>query len=102
MSRLWRLSGCRLSLKRWAARRDGTEVAIVDALRRVGAAVLHLSDPGAPDLLVLYRGRLTLLEIKAATGRATLAQERRLAEGWPVVTVRTWQEAYKTLGVETR
>ncbi len=72
-----------------ARKRDANETAIVQALRAIGAKVRHISAPGMPDLLVLYRGAISLLEVKGATGSATLAQEQLSAEGWPVVVVRT-------------
>jgi len=80
-------------------KRDSNEAQIVDALRRVGAHCLHLSDPGAPDLLVWYRKTLWLIEIKSAHGRATKAQTQRSGEGWPIQTVRSPQDALAMLGV---
>lgn len=88
-----------MSLKRWNARRDANEAAITKALRQVGASVAHLSETGMADLLCWYRGRLTLLECKTKSGRATLAQDARSAEGWPVVTVRDVESALKAIGV---
>lgn len=45
-------------------RRDGNEPAIIEALRAAGAFVEQLNGTGTPDLLVLYRGTLTLIEVK--------------------------------------
>jgi hypothetical protein len=93
-----------MSLKRWAARRDENEQAIVQALRQVGAVVAFLSDKGICDLLVLYHSRVFMLEVKRvkasgqAQGRATLAQEARTREGWPVTTVQTIDEALRAIG----
>lgn len=54
-----------------AARRDANEDSIVDALRARGACVAKLSGDGLPDLLVSYRGVLSLLEVKdTKEGRA--------------------------------
>lgn len=86
-----------MSLSRRNPRRDQNEREIVTALRKVGASVAYLSDAGLPDLLVWHRGRITLLEIKTRTGKATLAQARRSVEGWPVVTARTVDEALAAL-----
>ena len=49
-----------------AKRVDGTQPAIVEALRRIGAWVLHLHEvgKGCPDLLVWMRGRFLFLECK--------------------------------------
>lgn len=50
---------------RTAARVDGNQPAIVKALRGIGASVLHLHQiHNAFDLLVGYRGRTFLLEVK--------------------------------------
>lgn len=93
-----------MSLKRWSARRDANEAAIVDALRTVGAGVIRLSQTGVPDLLVLFRGRVHLLEVKRAkargqgAGRATMAQEQLAAQGWPVSVTRTTDEALRAVG----
>ena len=86
-----------MSLKRWAARRDESEAAIVDALRAVGAQVTLISGTGAPDVLVRFRGRLAAFEIKSPGGTRTAAQH---ASDWPIV--RTAAEALAVLGVETR
>ncbi len=87
-----------MSLHRRNARRDANEGPIVRALKQVGASVARLSAAGMPDLIVWYRGSIFLLEVKTAAGRARLAQEQRLAEGWPVVTVRTVDAALKAVG----
>ena len=51
---------------RRAAKVDQNQVAIVAALRKIGASVLHLHQlgKGTPDILVGYRGRNVLLEVK--------------------------------------
>ena len=56
---------------RRAAKRDANEQAIVDALRAAGASVEHLSGCGVPDLLVGFRGRVVLAEVKDAKGELT-------------------------------
>jgi len=50
---------------------DDTQREIVNALRQIGASVQSLADvgQGCPDLLVGYRGRNILLELK---GKASL------------------------------
>lgn len=84
----------------WNRKRDANEKAIVDALRQAGAAVMPVSGEGVPDLLVLWRRKVLLLEIKTAKGRATLAQSKTAAAGWPIVTVHTADEALKAVGIE--
>lgn len=49
---------------RRAAKRDASEPDIVRALESVGATVERLSAAGLPDLLVGWRGRMWLLEVK--------------------------------------
>ena len=74
-------------------RRDSNEAQIVEALRSVGATVTRISGPGAPDLLVSYRGRIYGLEVKSKAGRRTQAQEQ---SQWPIV--RTVEEALQAVG----
>lgn len=81
-----------------ARKRDANEGAIVHALKQVGASVIRISEPGAPDLLVLYFGDLFLLEIKSRQGRPTRLQDQRLLEGWPVFLTRTANDALKAIG----
>lgn len=85
-----------------ARRRDGNETAIREALEDIGAAVLQVSEPGAADLLVLFRGRLQLLEVKQPGGRLTPAQQRRRREGWPIVVVQTEADALNAIGAVMR
>ena len=49
-----------------AKRADATQPAIVEALRKIGAWVLHLHTvgQGCPDLLIWNRGRYLFLECK--------------------------------------
>jgi hypothetical protein len=78
---------------RRAARVDLNQSAIVDALERCGAVVQSLAalGKGVPDLLVSFRGRLLLVEIKngdrsPSKRRLTAAQASWHAR-WPVVVV---------------
>lgn len=50
---------------------DSTHREVVEALRGIGASVQPLSDvgKGCPDLLVGYRGRNILLEVKGEASR---------------------------------
>lgn len=72
-----------MSLNRYAKRRDPNEPEIVQALRDVGATVKRLDDI---DLLVGWRGRNFLLEIKTAKGSLKSSQEDM---------VRTWRGQYE-------
>lgn len=65
----------------YAKRRDGNEPSIVDALVAAGAAVTRIGDFGVPDLLVGYRGRTFLLEVKMPLGPKGGIPESREHEG---------------------
>lgn len=84
-----------MSLHRRAAKRDANESEIVKALGDIGAKVWPLSDEGIPDLLVGYRGRWILLEVKNGREGLTDAQEVFFlgSEGLPRHIVRTVPEA---------
>lgn len=84
-----------MSLKRFAARRDANEAAIFTALRKAGALVLPLDKF---DALILYRGRVTMIDVKTKSGRATLTQEALKAAGWPLHYVRDELSALKAIG----
>jgi DNA-binding transcriptional regulator PaaX len=76
---------------------DGNQTAIVSALRRTGWLVQSLAGLGfgVPDLMVYHRAtdRMLLLELKTARGRITPQQRRLLDEGWPILIVRSVEEA---------
>lgn len=87
-----------MSLKRFATRRDGTEPAILRALSQVGADYIRLD---AFDVLVLFRGRLTMLDCKTVRGRRTRNQQVLLDRGWPLQFVVTPADALAAIGVQT-
>lgn len=62
-------------------RRDGNEAPIVAALVAIGATVTRLDGEGLPDLLVGYRGKTTLLEVKMPLGPKGGLPEHREHEG---------------------
>lgn len=64
-----------MTLLRRNPRRDANEPAIVQYLQRAGCVVLRLSAPDAPDLLVGYRKRWLLLEVKVPNGKLKVGQE---------------------------
>ena len=53
------------------ARKDLNQDSIVASLRGVGATVYVTNNPALPDLVVGYRGRNFLLEVKGDKGRLT-------------------------------
>lgn len=85
---------------------DSTQAAIVDALRKCGAFVQHITQVGngAPDLLVGFRRRTFLLEVK---GPKTPLDPRQVEwhaswRGLPVDVVRTPLEALQAVGAVRR
>ena len=72
---------------RRAARRDANEDQVVSALEACGAYVKKVNDGGTFDLLVWYRGRTLLLEVKdgrrpPSEQKLTPAEEKFHRE-WP-------------------
>ena len=68
-----------------ARRRDTVEDEIRGALEAYGATVISISGKGAPDVLVIFRGRILVAEIKSKRGTLTPAQKRAGAGVlWPV------------------
>lgn len=88
--------------RRVAARVDANQAAIVAGLRQIGASVIHLHrvGQGCPDLLVGYRGRNYLFEVKTARGDLT-DEQRELHLTWPgqVGIIRTLDDALCRMGV---
>jgi hypothetical protein len=77
-------------------RADGNQAPIVEALKRIGARVLNLSQVGGgcPDLLVGFRGRNILMEVKQP-GEKLKKEQAEVIAYWPaeVHVVRTPEEA---------
>jgi Holliday junction resolvase len=97
-------------MPRWAAHQDSTHQPVVKALRAVGASVHRLisadhgSGAGMPDLIVGFRGRTFLLEVKGPKTAIDAAQLEWHAswKGTPVVVVRTPLEALQAIGAIRR
>lgn len=94
-------------MPRRAARTDANHAAIVDALRACGATVQSLAavGEGCPDLLVGYRSRNVLLEVKnglSAPSRRQLTDDQK---DWHAAwkgrahVVKTIEEALFAVGV---
>lgn len=105
-----------MTIHRRAAKRDEGEPAIVGALRRAGAMVWHLSQKGLPDLLIGFRGRWVLMEVKAPLGplggesgngqhlqpeQVRFFADAELGE-LPAHVVRSPEEALRVIGVELK
>lgn len=81
-------------------RADANTKGIVEGLRKAGRSVLMIASPhpGVPDLLVGYRGRMWLADIKSVskTGKVSAgaarsrARQAVWAETWRGVPVQEW------------
>ena len=89
-------------MPKYAAKADRNQPYIVRALREMGASVQHLHTVGrgCPDLLVGFRGRNYLLEVKTPSGELTEA-EGAFIDTWrgQVDVVRDADEALAVVGV---
>ena len=80
---------------------DTNQPEIVQALRDIGAVVFLIGRP--LDLLVAFRGRLTLMEVKNPEGENKLSKSQKKtvdllrAVGVDVPVVRSAEEALKEL-----
>lgn len=94
---------------RYAARVDDNQSEIVRAIQRIGAYVIDCSHVGSgfPDLLVAFRGRWTLIEIKDGekppsrrklTPAQTIFHAEAVAKGCKVHVVENVDQALRLLG----
>jgi Holliday junction resolvase len=87
---------------RRASRVDENHGEIVKALRKVGCSVLSLAaiGRGAPDLLLGYKGRNVLLEVKRPKGKLN-DQQQAFKAAWrgDLCVVRSVDEALLVLGI---
>ena len=83
-----------------ASRRDDNESGIVKALEQVGASVYRVDAKGIPDLLVGFRRRTFIIEVKGPSGKLTKAQRdfRKNWRGAPVIIAKTNLEALIQIG----
>ena len=83
---------------------DANQAEIVSALRAAGAVVVWVKgvvQPGIPDLLVGFKGRTYLLEVKGPRGRLK-PEQVKFREDWTgdvAVTVTTVAEALAVVGL---
>lgn len=104
-------------MKGFARNRDSNEPEIVEALKAAGASVTRLNETGVPDLLVGFRRRTFLFEVKrGGVNKRVLkhghdeADERGLARtqqlwwdrwrGVPPMIITTAAEALAAIGAE--
>lgn len=85
------------------ARRDDAEAPIVAALRAAGAIVRHLDGLDLPDLMVLFRGKVHLIEVKTGKRKLRLGQETFVllarSVGVEIRVARTPEQALEVIGV---
>jgi hypothetical protein len=81
------------------ARKDANQTAIVQALRRMGVDVKILNAPGLPVLLVGFRHRTFLFEVKTPEGALTW-QQKLFFDTWrgQARVVQTLEEIREVLG----
>ena len=82
------------------ARTDPNQKEIAEALRRAGALVYYIRWP--LDLVVVFRGKVELLEVKAPMGvlndnQKRIVQDMAYKGYWPRV-VRSAEEALRAIG----
>ena len=95
-------------MTRFAARTDANQREIVRVLRQLGATVCDLSGvgKGCPDILVGFRGKTYLAEIKDGakppSARKLTPDEKQFHESWrgrPVSVVECVPDALEMIGV---
>jgi len=88
---------------RRAARADGNQRALTQALRRLGASVhlTHTVGQGFPDAVVGFRGENYLIEFKIEGGELT-GDEPDWHAAWrgQVAVVRSLDDALQVLGID--
>lgn len=95
---------------RRAAKVDANQATIVDDLRKAGCTVvpLHAVGGGVPDLLVGYRGRNVLLEVKDGrkppSKRKLTDDQVEFHDGWrgQVAVVESVKDALEAVGIPFR
>jgi hypothetical protein len=87
-----------------ARRTDTNQQEIMDALRKAGANVqsLHMIGKGCPDLLVAFRGKNYLLEVKIPGSKLTPDEAKwHLAWRGPIAIVYSREQALEVIGATT-
>ncbi len=79
------------ALRKYNAKRDANEGALVRVLEDMGCRVYRLDQPC--DLLVLVRGDVLLVEVKMPKGTLNDNQQEFVNAGWPVHVIRTEDDA---------
>lgn len=89
-----------MSLKRYAVKRDANEPEIIDALEKAGAMVTQLDRP--VDLLVDYRQRWRLLEVKVSHAARLTDYQANFIQTHPGMVDIVWTPmmALKAIGAQ--
>ena len=95
---------------RRAARTDGNQTKIVNALRECGVSVAHTHTvgDGFPDIIAGWHGQNFMFEIKdpskPPSKRSLTEKERKFRDEWrgTVFTIETPEEALQTIGCVKR
>ncbi len=87
---------------------DNNQQQIIDALRAAGATVqpLNAVKCGCPDLLVGYRSKLYLMEVKDKDGELTEFEKEWINKWWykagtQIHIVRSVEHALRVIGIES-
>lgn len=75
---------------RRAGKRDAIEPFVIGEARRQGWLVMQLD---SVDLLCFRRGVFMVVEVKTGNAPLTGHQKRLVSEGWPLVIIRSVEEA---------
>lgn len=90
-----------MTLNRYGKKRDANEIEIVAALRKIGATVIYLSEPNAPDLLIGYKNKTYLIEVKTPRSKLKPGQRQFFSDwkGGPCSIAHNVGDALRTLNV---
>lgn len=95
-----------MSLNAFARARDANEPEIIEALEAVGCVVTRMAAKGVPDLLVGFRGKTKLLEVKRADKKIKLTDDQvKWFDAWkgeqPII-VQTIADALRAIGLHIK
>jgi len=70
-------------VRHYSAKADRNQPEIVKEFRKLGATVAHIHSVGGgvPDIIIGYKGKTTIIEIKDGTGALT-PKEKDFADKW--------------------
>lgn len=75
-------------------RTDSTHKEVVTALRSVGWDCFDVHAlPSFVDIVAHRAGQVRLIEVKSAKGKLKPSQQRLVNDGWPIVVLRSAEDA---------